>query len=126
MTIRLHRHPLSGHSHRAQLALSLMGLSHQLVDVDLMATVSEVTQDGVETFIQNGWLRASIRKLATGIPNLKLMTLTGGVAEPSPDVGRTTDLHQPLTALFLVDEIDRHQPFNMSVEKPDFRLADRA
>jgi glutathione S-transferase len=35
MSIKLYRHPLSGHSHRAQLALSLMGLSHELVDVDL-------------------------------------------------------------------------------------------
>ena len=36
MSIQLHRHPLSGHSHRAQLALSLLGLGHELVDVDLM------------------------------------------------------------------------------------------
>lgn len=34
--IRLYRHPLSGHSHRAQLALSLLGLSFEMVDVDLM------------------------------------------------------------------------------------------
>lgn len=36
MSIRLHRHPLSGHSHRVQLALSLLGLPHELVDVDLL------------------------------------------------------------------------------------------
>lgn len=36
MSIRLHRHPLSGHAHRAQLALSLLGVPHELVDVDLM------------------------------------------------------------------------------------------
>jgi glutaredoxin len=36
MSIKLHRHPLSGHSHRAQLALSVMGVAHELVDVDLM------------------------------------------------------------------------------------------
>ncbi|MDT7801477.1 MAG: uncharacterized protein QOI78_4910 [Actinomycetota bacterium] len=35
-------------------------------DVDLLATVSEVNADGKETFVQNGWLRASERKLATG------------------------------------------------------------
>ena len=35
-TLKLHRHPLSGHSHRAQLALSLMGLPHELIEVDLM------------------------------------------------------------------------------------------
>jgi uncharacterized protein len=32
-------------------------------DVDLQATVSEVRPDGVETFVQSGWLRASARKL---------------------------------------------------------------
>jgi hypothetical protein len=35
-------------------------------DVDLLATISEVTPDGHETFVQNGFLRASERKLATG------------------------------------------------------------
>ncbi|NZA26517.1 glutathione S-transferase [Luteimonas sp. SJ-92] len=35
MAIQLHRHPLSGHSHRAQLLLSLIGLEVELVDVDL-------------------------------------------------------------------------------------------
>jgi glutathione S-transferase len=33
--IKLYRHPLSGHSHRAELLLSLLGLSAELVDVDL-------------------------------------------------------------------------------------------
>jgi predicted acyl esterase len=32
-------------------------------DVDLQVTVSEVRADGRETFVQNGWLRASERKL---------------------------------------------------------------
>ncbi len=32
-------------------------------DVDLQATVSEVRPDGKEAFVQNGWLRASRRKL---------------------------------------------------------------
>lgn len=36
MSIKLHRHPLSGHSHRVQLGLSLLGIPHELVDVDLM------------------------------------------------------------------------------------------
>jgi predicted acyl esterase len=35
-------------------------------DVDLQATVSEVDSAGHETFVQNGWLRASERKLAAG------------------------------------------------------------
>jgi uncharacterized protein len=32
-------------------------------DVDLQVTVSEVRPDGIETFVQGGWLRASMRKL---------------------------------------------------------------
>jgi uncharacterized protein len=39
-------------------------------DVDLQATVSEVRPDGNETFVQNGWLRASERKLASGTDNM--------------------------------------------------------
>ncbi len=35
-------------------------------DVDLQVTVSEVRPDGLETFVQSGWLRASERKLAPG------------------------------------------------------------
>ena len=37
MAIRLYRHPLSGHCHRAQLLLSLLGLDAEMVDVDLGA-----------------------------------------------------------------------------------------
>jgi predicted acyl esterase len=32
-------------------------------DVDLQATISEVRPDGKETYVQSGWLRASLRKL---------------------------------------------------------------
>ena len=39
-------------------------------DVDLQATVSEVRPDGNETFVQNGWIRASERKLATSSSNI--------------------------------------------------------
>ncbi len=39
-------------------------------DVDLQATVSEVRPDGNETFVQNGWLRADERKLATSSKNM--------------------------------------------------------
>src|SRR3712207_8428059 len=31
-------------------------------DTDLQATISEVRPDGAETYVQNGWLRASHRK----------------------------------------------------------------
>ena len=39
-------------------------------DVDLQATISEVDPGGHETFVQNGWIRASERKLATGSKNI--------------------------------------------------------
>jgi uncharacterized protein len=39
-------------------------------NVDLQATVSEVRPDGNETFVQNGWIRASERKLATTSTNM--------------------------------------------------------
>jgi predicted acyl esterase len=39
-------------------------------DVDFQATVSEVRPDGNETFVQDGWLRASERKLATSSENM--------------------------------------------------------
>ena len=39
-------------------------VSSSTPDVDLQATVSEVRPDGNETFVQNGWIRASERKLA--------------------------------------------------------------
>jgi predicted acyl esterase len=36
-------------------------------DVDLQATISEVRPDGKETFVQDGWMRASERKLSTSL-----------------------------------------------------------
>jgi uncharacterized protein len=39
-------------------------------DVDFQATVSEVRPDGNETFVQDGWIRASERKLATSKNNM--------------------------------------------------------
>ena len=65
-------------------------------DVDLQATVSEVRPDGKETFVQDGWLRASERKLSTspdGSDNLfkqpstlldPLPTFTAADAAPVP------------------------------------------
>jgi hypothetical protein len=51
-------------------------------DVDLQATVSEVRPDGNETFVQDGWIRASERKLATTSNNLFKQEPT--VLEPIP------------------------------------------
>jgi predicted acyl esterase len=53
-------------------------------DVDLLATVSEVSPDGHETFVQNGWLRASERKLATGSDNIFKQRTT--LLEPVPSM----------------------------------------
>jgi predicted acyl esterase len=39
-------------------------------NVDLLATVSEVRPDGKEVFVQNGYLRANERKLATSANNI--------------------------------------------------------
>ena len=35
--MKIHHHPLSGHAHRAVLFASLLGLEHELVEVDLQA-----------------------------------------------------------------------------------------
>jgi uncharacterized protein len=51
-------------------------------DVDLQATVSEVGPDGNETFVQNGWIRASERKLTTTSNNIFKQTPTE--LEPIP------------------------------------------
>ncbi len=51
-------------------------------DVDLQATVSEVRPDGNETFVQNGWIRASERKLATTADNMFKQTPT--LLQPIP------------------------------------------
>ena len=62
-------------------------------DVDLQATISEVRPDGNETFVQNGWLRASERKLSTDTDNMfkrksttlePVPTFTAADASPMP------------------------------------------
>ena len=35
--LKLYRHPLSGHAHRAELLLSILGLDAEIIDVDLMS-----------------------------------------------------------------------------------------
>jgi len=51
-------------------------------DVDLQATISEVRPDGNETFVQNGWIRASERKLSTDSNNM--FKRLGTTLEPIP------------------------------------------
>jgi predicted acyl esterase len=53
-------------------------------DVDLQATISEVTPDGHETFVQNGYLRASERKLSTTTNNI--MHTPSTLLEPVPSM----------------------------------------
>ena len=62
-------------------------------DVDLLATISEVRPDGKETFVQNGYMRASIRKLSTDSSNIfkqrstwmdPIPSFTFGDAQPMP------------------------------------------
>jgi hypothetical protein len=53
-------------------------------DVDLLATVSEVSPDGHETFVQNGWLRASERKLSTSADNI--FKQASSLLEPIPSM----------------------------------------
>jgi hypothetical protein len=53
-------------------------------DVDLVATVSEVRPDGVETFVQNGYLRASVRKLSYDPHNIFRQASTA--VEPVPSL----------------------------------------
>jgi predicted acyl esterase len=53
-------------------------------DVDLQATISELTPDGHETFVQNGWMRASERKLSTSKNNV--MKTPSTLLEPVPSL----------------------------------------
>lgn len=63
-------------------------------DVDLQATISEVSADGKETFVQNGYLRASERKLSYDPNNIFRQAST--LLEPVPSL-LATDV-QPMPA----------------------------
>jgi hypothetical protein len=65
-------------------------------DVDLQVTVSEVRPDGLETYVQSGWLRASERKLARGSTLLEpVLSLRRADARPLPR-GRFAPVTIPL------------------------------
>jgi uncharacterized protein len=59
-------------------------------DVDLQATVSEVGPDGNETFVQDGWLRASERALAKTSSNIFKQEPT--LLEPIPTFKKNTPM----------------------------------
>jgi predicted acyl esterase len=63
-------------------------------DVDIQATISEVRPDGNETFVQNGWIRASERTLASTTSNILKQKPT--VLQPIPTM-LASDL-QPMPA----------------------------
>jgi predicted acyl esterase len=64
--------------------------------VDLQATVSEVRPDGKETFVQDGWLRASERKLSANSTLLEpTPTLRRADVAPLPS-GKWTEVTIPL------------------------------
>ena len=65
-------------------------------EVDLQATVSEVRPDGMETFVQSGWLRSDARKLTPTSTLLDAQpTLRKADAQPMPR-GRYARLTIPL------------------------------
>jgi predicted acyl esterase len=73
-------------------------------DVDLQATITEIRPDGKETFVQDGFMRASIRKLSTGSNNLwkqrstllnPIPSFTAADAAPMP-AGRFARIAIPL------------------------------
>ena len=73
-------------------------------NVDLQATISEVRPDGYETFVQNGWIRASERKLSTSSNNMfkqpstalePIPSFTAAAAKPMPP-GRFVKVVIPL------------------------------
>jgi predicted acyl esterase len=65
--------------------------------VDLQVTVSEVRPDGKETFVQNGWLRASERKLDAAKSTLLEPVLSLRSADQSNlPKGRFTEVTVPL------------------------------
>jgi predicted acyl esterase len=66
-------------------------------NVDLQVTVSEVRPDGIETYVQSGWLRASVRKLDARKSSLlePVLSLRRRDAAPLPR-GRFTEVTVPL------------------------------
>jgi predicted acyl esterase len=65
--------------------------------VDVQATISEVRPDGKETFVQDGWVRASERKLDAADSTLlaPVLSLRRADAAPLP-AGRYTEVTVPL------------------------------
>jgi hypothetical protein len=54
LAMKLHHHPLSGHSHRAVLIASLLNIPHELVEVDLKARIANDTNYGLQNYVLAG------------------------------------------------------------------------
>jgi predicted acyl esterase len=66
-------------------------------NVDLQVTITEVRSDGKETFVQNGWLRTSLRALNPAQSTLlePVLSLRKATAAPLP-AGRFSEVTVPL------------------------------
>ncbi len=60
--IKLYRHPLSGHSHRAEMFMRLLGLPIELIDVDLV----EGAREPVQAARVQQWLSQAAGALSRG------------------------------------------------------------
>jgi predicted acyl esterase len=72
-------------------------ITASVADVDLQATITEVRPDGKETFVQSGWLRASMRKLDAGKSTdlAPVLSLRAKDQQPLPK-GKATKITIPL------------------------------
>ena len=98
-TARVLRERAAERQHRRRSAAGAVQLwiKSSAPSVDLQATVSEVRPDGKETFVQNGWLRASERKLDAAQSTLLEPVLSLRKADVAPlPAGRYTEVTVPL------------------------------
>jgi predicted acyl esterase len=89
--------PLSGNTTVVGAGGLQLWIRSSARDVDLQVTVSEVRPDGKETFVQDGWLRASDRKLDPVKSTLLAPVPTFRRADVTPlPKGRFAELTVPL------------------------------
>jgi len=76
--IRLYRHKLSGHAHRAELFLSLLGLPFERVDIDLAASAhSWLPRDPEGAAAVQRWLSVAAGQIAYGPAAARLVNVFG-------------------------------------------------
>lgn len=80
--LRLHRHRLSGHSHRVELMLALLGLPYELVDVDLVGRAHK----GADFLAMNAFGQVPVLQdgdVTLADSNAILVYLAGTYGDPS-------------------------------------------